>query len=60
MKSNRIPRLLAVIDIADLLGVSIKTVRRWIDRGDLRAHHLGRRVRVSEEDLNAFLNQRRR
>jgi excisionase family DNA binding protein len=60
MKSNRIPRLLAVTDIADLLRVSIKTVRRWIDRGDLRAHHLGRCVRVSEEDLNAFLAQHRR
>ena len=58
-KTTRIPRMLAVTDIAEMMRVSTRTVRRWIDRGDLRVHRLGRQVRVSEEDLAAFLNQRR-
>jgi excisionase family DNA binding protein len=58
-KPTRIPRMLAVTDIAELTRVSTRTVRRWIDSGDLRVHRLGRQVRVSEEDLAAFLNQRR-
>ena len=58
-KPTRMPRLLAVSEIAALLAVSTKTIRRWIERGELHAHHLGRRVRVSEEDLTAYLNCRR-
>jgi excisionase family DNA binding protein len=58
-KPTRVPRMLAVTDIAELMRVSTRTVRRWIDSGDLRVHRLGRQVRVSEEDLAAFLNQRR-
>ena len=58
-KASRVPRLLAVSEIADLLVVSTKTIRRWIERGELHAHHLGRRVRVSEEDLTAYLNRHR-
>jgi excisionase family DNA binding protein len=58
-KPTRVPRMLAVADIAEVTRVSTRTVRRWIDSGDLRVHRLGRQVRVSEEDLAAFLNQRR-
>jgi excisionase family DNA binding protein len=30
-----------------------------VESGELRAHRLGRLLRVSQEDLNAFLSQRR-
>ena len=54
-------RLLSLGTVANRLEVLIKTVRRWIGRGELRAHDLGRQiVRVSEEDLMAFVNHRRR
>ena len=56
----RLPRLLAVTDVAQLLQVSSKTVRRWIERRELRTHRLGRQLRVAEEDLAAFLGQRRK
>ncbi len=56
----RFPRLLAVNEVAELLQVSSKTVRRWIERRELRTHRLGRQLRVSEEDLAAFLGQRRK
>jgi excisionase family DNA binding protein len=44
-----------VPDIAEHLGVSTRTVRRWIDDKQLVAHHFGRAVRVSERDLRNFL-----
>jgi excisionase family DNA binding protein len=56
----RLPQLLAVDDVAEQLKVSTKTVRRWIERGELRVHHLGRQLRVADEDVAAFLNARRR
>jgi excisionase family DNA binding protein len=59
-KPSRLSRFLSLKDVALALGVSIKSLRRWIDAGDLRVHRLGRQLRVSEEDLAAFLSQRRR
>jgi excisionase family DNA binding protein len=56
----RLPRLLAVNEVAALLQVSSKTVRRWIERQELRTYRLGRQLRVAEEDLTAFLAQRRK
>lgn len=60
LKPSRPVRMLAVTDIAARLRVCTKTVRRWIDRNELRVYRLGRRLRVSEEDLAAFLARRRR
>jgi excisionase family DNA binding protein len=58
-KPNRVPRLLTVAEIAEQSGFSTKTIRRWIDRGDLRHLRFGRQIRVADEDLNAFWSQRR-
>ena len=52
-------RLLTIRDVADLAGVSIMTVRRWIDEHGLQIHRLGRLVRISHGDLAAFLASRR-
>ena len=49
-----------VADVATQLGLSTKTVRRWITSKELRFHQLGRQLRISAEDLAAFLGQRRR
>ena len=53
-------RLLTVNEVAELLQVSSKTVRRWIERQELRTHRLGRQLRVAEEDLATFLGRRRK
>ena len=47
--------LLSVSVVAELLGVSTKTVRRLITRGDLKAHRIGSGLRISEEDLRAYV-----
>lgn len=44
---------------ADLLGVSPRTVDRWIASGALRAHRLGRLVRIALRDLEDFVRDRR-
>ena len=57
--SPRLPSMLNVEQIALQVNVSIKTVRRWIESRELHCHRLGRTIRVSEEDLIAFLNRHR-
>lgn len=52
--------LLTVKDVADRLGVSDQTVLNLIDRSELAAIRVSARViRVSEEDLDRFLETRR-
>jgi excisionase family DNA binding protein len=52
-------RFLSVAEVAVRLGVSGKTVRRMIERGDLRAHRVGRLVRVAERSLADCLDKSR-
>src|SRR5215212_1055407 len=47
--------LWTVEQVAQHCSVSSRTTRRWIEAGVLRAHRLGHVVRVSQEDLAAFL-----
>jgi excisionase family DNA binding protein len=42
-------------DVADFLGVSERSVRRWIKSGDLPAHRFGGAVRIAEADLRAYV-----
>ena len=41
---------------ADTLQVSTKTVRRWVQSGELIHHRFGRQLRISEIDLQAFID----
>ena len=56
----RLPRMLTVADMAERLHVSTKTVRRWIERGELHVHRIGRQLRISEEDAATFIGKGRR
>lgn len=46
-------------DVADRYDVSVRTVRRWVDAGELVAHRFGRQLRISAEDLGTFEKLRR-
>jgi excisionase family DNA binding protein len=52
-------RLFTIREVADLAGVSIMTVRRWIDHQGLQIHRMGRLVRISQADLDAFFTTKR-
>jgi excisionase family DNA binding protein len=41
--------------VAERLQVNQRTVRRWIDQRLLKVHKIGGILRVSDEDLRAFL-----
>ncbi len=56
---HALPDLLTIQQTAEALQVSTKSVRRWIEVGDLIAHRLGRQWRVSEPDLQNFIRARR-
>ncbi len=49
-----------VEEVAKLLRVSIPTVRQLIENGELKATRVGRQYRISEDDLNEFINRGKR
>ena len=51
-------RLLTIREVASYCQVDEKTIRRWIEAGNLPAFKLGRQWRVAEKDLRRFLNER--
>jgi excisionase family DNA binding protein len=58
--SAPMPPFYSVAKVAEALDVCTRTVRNWIHRGELHANHPGRQFRISEADLRAFLEQRRK
>lgn len=48
-----------IVEIAQRLNVSSRTIRRWIERGELVAYRFGAVLRIAESDLRAFLALRR-
>jgi excisionase family DNA binding protein len=50
-------RLVSLPEAADILGLSVKTVRRYIASGDLDAVRLGRRtIRVKTDSLDRLID----
>jgi excisionase family DNA binding protein len=51
--------LLSVQQVADILNVSTKTVRRMLQDGKLNFHRIATAIRVSDEDLYAYIRSTR-
>ncbi|GII31540.1 helix-turn-helix domain-containing protein [Planotetraspora mira] len=47
-------QLYSVDQVADLLGLHVKTVRGYVRDGRLKAVRIGRQYRIAREDLEAF------
>jgi excisionase family DNA binding protein len=58
--SKKAQPLLSLHATAKHCDVSVKTVRRWIQSGELAAYKLGAQWRVSSEELDLFLFLRRK
>lgn len=59
-KTNNLPVLRAIKDVADYLRIDPKSVRRLVKSKQLAAYKVGRQWRIAERDLWAFLAERRR
>jgi excisionase family DNA binding protein len=56
LKARRsLPSFYTIGQVAEALGVSDRTVRRWVTGGALAAHRFNGVVRIAERDLLAFL-----
>lgn len=53
--ANTEAKFYSINDLAGLFGCSTKTVRRMIERGDLQHHRFGRSIRVSQADLDRYI-----
>ena len=50
-------RLVSLVEAAEILGVSTKSVRRYIAAGDLDAVRIGRRtIRIKTESLDRMID----
>ncbi len=47
----------SVEQVADLLGLHVKTVRSYVRDGRLKAVRIGKQYRIAREDLEAFTGQ---
>ena len=47
---------MTVDEIARILKLNPQTVRNWIDRGELPAVRVGRRVRIRRQDFNTMID----
>ena len=48
---------MTVAEVAEILKLNQQTVRNWIDRGELAAIHVGRRVRIRRSDFDRLVEQ---
>jgi excisionase family DNA binding protein len=51
--------MLTLVEVAQAVGVSPRTVRRWLHKG-LKAFRRGRTLRIREADLNDFISDNTR
>jgi excisionase family DNA binding protein len=56
---ERETRFYTIADVAELVQVRRRSVRRWISAGLLVAHRFGSIVRIAEPDLASFLSRHR-
>ena len=52
--------LYTTAEVAEKLKITPKTVREYIQRGELEAIDMGQGYRIYKRDLDAFLERRRR
>ncbi len=49
--------LLTIAEVAEVLRVCSRTVHRLIERGDLRPSRVGRRVRITSDEVESFIRR---
>ena len=59
LQAGGLPKLLTVAQVADLLGVSPKTVYAWVGQGRLSCVRLPGRLRFDPGELASWLEARK-
>lgn len=49
--------LLTISEVAELLKVSDRTVRNWIEKGTIKAYRFGLVYRIKKADFDEFVKQ---
>lgn len=57
-KTDMPERVYTIDQVADWLGFNRKTVKIWIERGELVASKLGQQYRIRESDLFDFMRRK--
>ena len=53
--------MLTADDVARIMKVSLKTVRKWVQSGELASISIGTRgYRISRRDLNVFIEEQKK
>jgi excisionase family DNA binding protein len=52
-------RWLSTREASEYLGVTLRTLYRFIDEGELPAYKFGRVIRLKEEDVDSFIESAR-
>jgi excisionase family DNA binding protein len=55
MRARPVSKLHTMEEVAEILGLSKRSVQRLVATGALRVHRLGRAVRVSDSDIAVLL-----
>jgi excisionase family DNA binding protein len=50
-------KMYTLLEISEILNVSVESVRRYVRSGKLKASRVGRLWRVQEEDLKKYLEK---
>ena len=53
------PAMFSIAQVAKAVNLSTRTIRRCIERGELRIYRLGGQIRISQDDLSAYLAKNR-
>jgi len=51
------PRWLSTKEASTRLGVTLRSLYRFIDQGDLVAYKFGRVIRLKEDDVDRFIDE---
>jgi excisionase family DNA binding protein len=57
---TELQKMLTTDEVAELLGVPVKTVLTWTSARAIAYHRVGRYNRYAPEDVKAFIDARRR
>lgn len=55
---ERVEKLYSAEEVAEYLKVTLRTVRDWIKKGEIRASKVGKAYLVKESDIQRFVNDR--